>query len=87
MTRSVRSRQRLPCLVCAIALGAIALGALAASAAAQAPTGREKLPKWKIDPYTKNEPAALTKAGYVSYGPFPFGNLGTKAPGMTMRRA
>ena len=34
---------------------------------------KQKLPKWKIDPYTKNEPAAMEKAGYVSFGPFGFG--------------
>jgi hypothetical protein len=39
---------------------------------------QKKLPRWKIDPYTKNEPAAMKKAGYVSFGPFPFGELGTK---------
>jgi hypothetical protein len=39
---------------------------------------KKKLPRWKIDPYTKNDPAAMKKAGYVSFGPFPFGELGTK---------
>lgn len=38
---------------------------------------QDKLPKWKLDPYTKNKPEALQKAGYVSYGPFPFGFHGT----------
>jgi hypothetical protein len=37
---------------------------------------QDKLPKWKQDPYTKNKPEALQKAGYVSYGPFPFGGRG-----------
>lgn len=37
--------------------------------------GQGRGEKWKIDPYTKNEPKALEKAGYVSFGPFPFGNL------------
>jgi len=36
----------------------------------------DKIPKWKIDPYTKNKPEALEKAGYLNYGPFNFGNLG-----------
>lgn len=38
----------------------------------------DKLPKWRIDPYTKNDPQALTKAGYVSFGPFRFGNIADK---------
>lgn len=37
-----------------------------------------KLPKWRIDPYTKNDPEALAAAGYVNFGPFPFGNLADK---------
>lgn len=37
-----------------------------------------KLPKWRIDPFTKNDPAAMAKAGYVNYGPFPFGNKADK---------
>jgi hypothetical protein len=36
----------------------------------------DKIPKWKLDPYTKNKPEALEKAGYLNYGPFNFGNLG-----------
>jgi hypothetical protein len=36
-----------------------------------------KLPRWKYDKkYTRNEPGALQKAGYVSYGPFIFGDNG-----------
>lgn len=38
----------------------------------------DKLPKWKIDPYTKNDPKLMKKAGYVSYGPFGFGEIGDK---------
>ncbi|HZN38612.1 MAG TPA: hypothetical protein VFD82_07400 [Planctomycetota bacterium] len=38
----------------------------------------EKTPKWRIDPYTKNDPALMAKAGYVSFGPFRFGNLADK---------
>ncbi|MEO6598169.1 MAG: hypothetical protein ABIP94_25780 [Planctomycetota bacterium] len=44
---------------------------LAVSAKAQ----DDKLPKWRIDPYTKNDPKLMAKAGYVSFGPFRFGNL------------
>lgn len=34
--------------------------------------------KWKEDPYTKNDEAAMKKAGYVSFGPFGWGdNHGT----------
>lgn len=64
-----RWRHRAACVLCAAALGA-----LAAVAPAQ-----DKLPKWKLDPYTKNKPEALQKAGYVSYGPFQFGNLGAES--------
>jgi hypothetical protein len=38
----------------------------------------DKLPKWLIDPYTKNKPELMQKAGYVSFGPFRFGNLADK---------
>jgi hypothetical protein len=37
-----------------------------------------KLPKWRIDPYTRNEPRALELLGYVSYGPFEFGERGAE---------
>ncbi len=53
------------------------LAALAALPAL-AQDGKEKTPKWRIDPYTKNEPEAITKAGYTGYGPFAFGNLADK---------
>jgi hypothetical protein len=29
---------------------------------------------WLTDPYTKNDPALLQRAGYVSFGPFPWGD-------------
>jgi hypothetical protein len=38
----------------------------------------DKLPKWRIDPYTKNEPEAMAKAGYENFGPFRFGNVADK---------
>ncbi|GAB4138337.1 MAG: hypothetical protein Fur0037_04000 [Planctomycetota bacterium] len=62
---SARSR-RAACLLCAFALGALAA----------ALPSQDELPRWKIDPYTKNRPEAMAKAGYVSFGPFSFGNLG-----------
>ena len=62
-----RSLRGAACVVCAVALGALAAGA---------PAQDEKLPKWRVDPFTKNDPKAMEKAGYVSFGPFPFGNLG-----------
>jgi hypothetical protein len=68
----VRPRFRFPRRRAACALCAVALGTLAAAAAAQT----DKLPKWRIDPYTRNDPEPMAKAGYVSFGPFPFGNLG-----------
>ncbi len=36
----------------------------------------DKLPRYKQDPYTRNKPENLARAGYLSYGPFTFGNLG-----------
>ena len=54
-----------------------ALGALAAAGTAQG-NGNKKLPRWKIDPYTKNDPKLMEKLGYVSYGPFEFGQQGDK---------
>ncbi len=38
----------------------------------------EKTPKWRLDPYTKNDSKLMAKAGYLSYGPFAFGNLADK---------
>lgn len=53
--------------------------ALATASPARAQAGKaEKTPKWKIDPYTKNDPELMAKAGYVSFGPFPFGSVGDK---------
>ncbi len=65
--RFVRLRAGLPLAV-----------AVAAAGAAIAQGKPEKTPKWKIDPYTKNDPELMAKAGYVSFGPFPFGNIGDK---------
>ncbi len=39
---------------------------------------KDKLPKWKIDPYTKNDPKVMKRLGYLSYGPFEFGQRGDK---------
>ncbi|MFM1872534.1 MAG: hypothetical protein RL398_1956, partial [Planctomycetota bacterium] len=39
---------------------------------------KDKTPKWRIDPYTKNDPKAMEAAGYLNYGPFLFGNLADK---------
>ena len=50
--------------------------ALAAFLSAPAALAQGKTPKWKTDPYTKNEPKALQQAGYVSYGPFAYGGKG-----------
>jgi hypothetical protein len=54
-----------------------ALAALAPSASLSA-QDKPKLPKWKIDRYTENHPEVLARMGYVSYGPFPFGQRATK---------
>ncbi|MBL8754863.1 MAG: hypothetical protein JNK15_16275 [Planctomycetes bacterium] len=58
------------------ALFVVAMLALTALCPAQQ---KDKLPKWRIDSrYTKNDPAAMAKLGYVSYGPFRFGNVADK---------
>lgn len=49
---------------------------LAAGLLAQAPP--DKQAKWRIDPHTKNKPELMQKAGYVNFGPFPFGNIAEK---------
>lgn len=59
-------------------LGSVALAALAALATSVPAQNDEKLPKWRIDPYTKNDPEAMAKAGYVGFGPFAFGNIADK---------
>lgn len=43
-----------------------------------APLAAQKtdLPRYKIDPYTRNDPEVMTALGYVSYGPFEFGTRG-----------
>lgn len=58
------------------ALAGIAL--LLAGLPAQSPSKHDELPKWKIDPFTKNEPQAMAKAGYLNFGPFQFGNVADK---------
>ena len=59
---------------------AIPIALLAAATVLLAPLHaqrKERVPKWKIDPYTKNDPKLMAKLGYVSYGPFPFGMRGS----------
>ncbi|MBL8732609.1 MAG: hypothetical protein JNN13_09605 [Planctomycetes bacterium] len=43
--------------------------------AAAAPAQKDKTPEWLLDPYTKNDPKLMEKAGYVGFGPFQFGNI------------
>src|SRR5690606_34675589 len=38
-------------------------------------SAQDKLEKWQIDPYTKNDPKLMAAAGIVNFGPFKFGNL------------
>ena len=59
-------------------MAALAVALLATVAPSQAPSKHDELPKWKIDPFTKNEPEAMAKAGYLNYGPFQFGNIADK---------
>lgn len=69
-------RRRAGCVLCTLALGAAAVSALAGGATAQDDKHDEKLPRWRVDPYTRNEPEALARAGYVRFAPFPFGTQG-----------
>jgi hypothetical protein len=48
--------------------------ALLAVAPAQKKKVKFKKGYWKTDPYTLNDPAMMKKAGYVSYGPFMWGD-------------
>ncbi len=52
---------------------ALVLSLLAVAPAAQKPRGKNK-DAWKTDPYTKKDPEAMAAAGYVSFGPFTFGD-------------
>jgi hypothetical protein len=87
MTLLRAHRRTAACILCAFALAALTSAALSQTPAPATPAApittpapaNAKLPKWRIDPYTKNKPEALSKAGYASFGPFPFGNLGAKA--------
>ncbi len=56
------------------ALAALAAALLTLAGPARAQKTKHKLPRWKIDPYTKNDPKAMKRAGYVSFGPFPIGD-------------
>lgn len=56
--------------VCAVMLcGASALSA----------QGAAKIPKWRIDPYTRNQPEAMRRMGYTSFAPVAFGQRGRTA--------
>lgn len=48
-------------------------------ALAPAQRKRKKSEKWRIDPYTKNDPKAMKRAGYVAFHPFEFGEHSGKA--------
>ncbi len=63
---STFARRQMPAVAAALAL--------AAGGWAQV---KERLPRWQLDPYTDNEPERMARAGYVSYGPFEFGQRGT----------
>lgn len=57
----------------------IALALLAGLACTLAPLSAQAdrdTPRWRIDPYTRNEPGGLARFDYVSYGPFEFGQRG-----------
>lgn len=65
------SSSRWPRLLVGLSLSACLLGA---GLTAQG----KRLPRYKLDPYTKNDPKEMAKAGYLNYGPFKFGELGDK---------
>jgi len=54
------------------------IGAVLIALCCAVPATGQKLPRWKIDPYTRNDPDQMAKLGYVSYGPFEFGQRGSK---------
>ena len=61
------------------AVFALVAGPLAGLLAGPLAGQRKKKPKyppgyWKTDPYTKNEKALMQKAGYLSFGPFTWGD-------------
>ncbi|MEZ5988582.1 MAG: hypothetical protein R3F30_05575 [Planctomycetota bacterium] len=68
-------RTRSPARLTAAAAALLALAAGPARLAAQG----DDLPKWKIDPYTRMDPKAMERAGYVSFGPFGFGEINERA--------
>ena len=51
----------------------VALTCLVALAPGAEAQSKKKAEKWRIDPYTKNEPELMKKAGYVKYHPIEFG--------------
>lgn len=54
----------------------LALFLIAACVGGAAPlTAQKRKDKWKVDPYTKNDPEKMAAAGYLNYGPFEFGSL------------
>lgn len=57
-------------------LAFLALSGAAVLVSAQ--TTKEPEPPPKVDPYTRGEPAALARLGYLSYGPFLFGKETTE---------
>ncbi len=55
---------------------ALGIACLGAGAPLLPLAAQDPLPAWKLDPYTRNEPALMAKVGYASYGPFAFGQRG-----------
>jgi hypothetical protein len=57
-------------------LAKLTVALVAACLAAATPlAAQRRKDKWKIDPYTKNDPKLMAKAGYLNYGPFEFGTI------------
>lgn len=59
-----------------VATGAALCLAVLSPLAAQ--RGSKKPEKWRIDPYTKNDPKAMERVGYVAFAPFDFGEYAGK---------
>jgi hypothetical protein len=91
IARATAMSIRTLCLFAALAVlsgaGAAATAQSAQSAPASPPAPAQKpdkrVLKHRFDPYTKNDPELIKKAGYVRYGPFEYGDPVGKIPHTT----
>ena len=54
-------------------------GCLCTLAAIHGAPAQDRLPWWKVDPHTRNDPELMAVAGYESFGPFGFGGTSTQS--------